>query len=219
MVNTAGGVTGGDRYDLDISVTENASLTLSTQAAERAYRAQPGEVGRIRTNLKVRNGARLDWLPQELILFDHCNLARHLNVELEPNARFLMVEPVAFGRIAMQEKLHNASFRDRINIRRGGRPLYVDGMDLSGNVDAQLTLPAIADGAGAMASVVLVDPRAAGLLNAVRTLLPHSAGASLLDEDLLVIRQLAPDSFELRRTLVPLLELLTQNNLPKSWRL
>ena len=219
LVNTAGGITGGDAYDLDVTVRAGAALTLTTQAAERAYRAQRGEVGRVTTRLHVHKDACFHWLPQELILFNRCSLARSLHVDLEPGARFLMVEPVVFGRAAMDETLEDVYFQDRIKIMRSGTRLYMDAMTLTGAATAHLAKPAIAGGAGAMASVVFVDPQAAHHLTAVRAMLPGTAGASLLAEDTLVIRQLALDSFELRRSLIPVLEHLTQQTLPASWRL
>jgi len=103
LVNTAGGITGGDTFDLEIDVRDGAKLTLTTQAAERAYRAQNGEIGRVTTRLSVQNDSSMHWLPQELILFDRCALQRRLEVALAPKARLLMVEPVVFGRAAMPE--------------------------------------------------------------------------------------------------------------------
>lgn len=219
MVNTAGGITGGDRVSLDIDVLPGATLTITTQAAERAYRAQVGEVGHVRTALTVKQSASLNWLPQELILFDRCALRRRLDIQLAATARLLMVEPVVFGRAAMPEVLRDVMFQDRIRITRNGRPLYIDGMKLEGDATAHLARATIADGAGAMASVVMVAPDAARRLGPVRTMLPCTAGASMLADDVLVIRHLAPDSFELRRTLIPVLELLSDHPLPTSWRL
>lgn len=219
LVNTAGGITGGDQFSLDIKVQTGAALTITTQAAERAYRAQSGETGRVSTDVSVQDGASLNWLPQELILFDRCALRRRLSIDLAPRARLLMVEPVVFGRAAMPEVLRDVMFQDRIRITCARRPLYIDGMDLHGDAAAHLARPAIANGAGAMASVVMVGPDAQSHLRTVRALLPQTAGASMLAEDVLVIRQLATDSFELRRNLIPVLNQLTQNTLPTSWRL
>ncbi|KIN73467.1 urease accessory protein UreD [Sulfitobacter guttiformis] len=219
VVNTAGGVTGGDCFSLQVEVQSGAALTMTTQAAERAYRAQSGEIGRVTATLSVEDGASLMWLPQELILFDRCALDRRLQIELSAQAQLLMVEPVVFGRAAMPEVLRDVMFRDRIRITRAGRPVYIDGMDLNGDAAAHLARPAIANGAGAMASVIMVAPDAQMQLKAVRALLPLTAGASVLTPDLLVIRLLASDSFELRRSLIPVLQHLSKNSLPISWRL
>jgi urease accessory protein len=219
MVNTAGGITGGDQFALNVTVERGARLSITTQAAERAYRAQRGEVGSVTTDIEVQDGGSLNWLPQELILFDRCALRRCLSIDLAPTARLLMVEPIVFGRAAMPEVLNDVMFRDRIRITRKGRPIYIDGMDLNGDATKHLARPAIANGAGAMASLVMVGPDAKSHLKTVRRLLPRTAGASLLADDVLVIRQLASDSFELRRSLIPILNHLTNNTLPLSWRL
>ncbi|EBA12151.1 urease accessory protein UreD [Roseobacter sp. CCS2] len=219
IVNTAGGITGGDAFTLDVTAKTDTRLTLTTQAAERAYRAQIGEVSRVTTHLTVETGARLNWLPQELILFDRCALRRRLSIDVAIGAQLLMVEPIAFGRAAMSENLHHIQFRDRIRVMRDSKPLYLDGMDITGDAAAHMARAATANGAGAMASLVFIAPDAASQLGTLRKMLPSTAGASLIAEDVLVMRHLAADGFELRRTLIPILDHLTNNSLPISWRL
>ncbi len=119
----------------------------------------------------------------------------------------------------MGEALNEVAFEDRIRISRNGKPLYLDGMSLQGGATAHLARPAIANGAGAMASLVYAASDAATYLNQVRARLPETAGASLLAPDILVMRLLARDGFEMRRSLIPILDLLSQNTLPTSWRL
>ncbi|MFT5067969.1 MAG: urease accessory protein [Yoonia sp.] len=219
IVNTAGGITGGDRMSLSADVGAGASLTLTTQAAERVYRANGAEVGEVETHLTVGDAGLLRWLPQELILFERSALRRKLRIDLTLTAQFLMVESVVFGRAAMGEKLHDVNFHDQIAIYRDGSPLYLDGMRLTGDAAAQLMRPAVGGGAGAMASLVLVAPNASAQLNAIRAFLPNAAGASLLADDVLVLRVVAADSYVLRQTLIPVLTHLTDNQLPAVWRL
>lgn len=219
LVNTAGGITGGDRYELEFAVGDAAALTLTTQAAERAYRAQRNETGRVVTRLHVGAGSRLHWLPQELILFDRAALDRKLRIDMEVGAQLVMVEPVVFGRAAMGETLREVQFNDRIRIMRAGRPLYLDAMQLRGDTAAHLARRAIAGGAGAVASVVVVRSDAQALLGPVRDTLPETAGASMIADDVLVIRYLASDSYDLRCHLLPVLDQLTAHTLPTSWRL
>lgn len=219
ILNSAGGITGGDSFDIEARAGTGSRLTLTTQAAERAYRAQPGEVGRVATRLRVENSARLDWLPQELILYQGGNLERRLDIALSGDAQLLMVEPVIFGRRAMGEHLSDARLSDRIRITRDGAPLYLDGAVLEGDLTRKLALPAIGNNAGAMASVVYVAPDATTHLAPIRSTLPESCGVSLLAEDTLVLRCLATDGFLLRRALLPVLDRLTDNTLPICWRL
>ncbi|MBM1220906.1 urease accessory protein UreD [Ponticoccus sp. SC2-23] len=218
MINTSGGLTGGDRFDVTAGVGEGSTLTLTTQAAERAYRAVSGRA-QVRSRMDVAPGGRLNWLPQELILFQGCALDRRLEIDLAPGAELLMVEPVIFGRRAMDERLDRIGFTDRIAIRRAGRPLYLDTISLEGDAGALMARPALGAGAGAMACVVFVSEMAEGLLARCRTLLGAAGGASLVQPDTLVLRLLAEDGFELRRSLVPILETLGGARLPKSWSL
>ena len=217
FLNTAGGVTGGDRFDFSARAGRDTRLTLTTQACERAYRAQPGQTGVIRSRLNVSKGARLDWLPQETILFEGAALDRRLTVDLDPDARLLMVEPVVFGRAAMGETLRNALFRDRIQIKRGGVPLYNDAITLQGDIAAHLARPFVAGGAAAMASLVYVGTDVEARLPQLREMLPETAGASALLPDVLVLRMLAPDSFLLRQSLMPILTYLHDDPLPRCW--
>ncbi|WP_300035443.1 urease accessory protein UreD [uncultured Roseobacter sp.] len=219
LVNTAGGITGGDRFDTEATAGAGSDLTVTTQAAERAYRAQTGQTGTVRNRLAAQGEATLRWLPQETILFDGASLKRDLRVDLAETARFLMVEPVLFGRQAMGEDVRQLYFSDRINVRREGTPVFRDGLHFDGDAAAELDKPAVADGARAMASLLWIAPGAGGALGATRDIIGHAGGASLPAPDILVCRLLAQDGFELRQKLVPLLDHLTQNNLPRCWRL
>lgn len=218
VVNTSGGLTGGDRFRIGARAGAGSHLILTTQAAERAYRSASG-LARVSTHLEVEPGASLFWLPQELIVFDGAALTRKLEVTLAEGAELLLVEPVIFGRALMGEVVQEAIFRDRVTITRAGRPLYSDAISLTGDIPARLSYAATARGMTAMASVVLVRSSAEGLLTTARSLLPEAAGASLLAPDMLVIRLLAQDGYLLRAALCPLLEALSGADLPKSWRL
>ncbi|MEP6020834.1 MAG: urease accessory protein UreD [Paracoccaceae bacterium] len=219
LVNTAGGITGGDQFSTQAHVRPNAKLTLTTQAAERAYRARPHETGTVRTTLCADENATLRWLPQETILFDRCNLNRCLTVKLTGQADALIVEPMIFGRAAMGENQIDGSVRDRIEIFQDDQPIYIDSWSMSGDLSAQMARPAIGGGATAMASLIWVSPKAETSLDTVRALLPQSAGASLRAPNMLCVRMQAKDGYNMRKTLLPVLDHLTQNSLPTCWRL
>ena len=219
LVNTAGGITGGDQFSTQAHVLPGAKLTLTTQAAERAYRARPHETGTVRTTLCADETATLRWLPQETILFDRCNLNRCLTVKLTGQADALIVEPMIFGRAAMGENQIDGSVRDRIEIFQDDQPIYIDSWSMSGDLSAQMARPAIGGGSTTLASLIWVSPQAETSLDAVRTLLPESAGASLRAPNMLCVRMLAKDGYNMRKSLLPVLDYLTQNSLPTCWRL
>lgn len=209
MLNTGGGITGGDHFQMHANAAADCHLVMSTQAAERAYRAQPGEVGRVETRLSVADGARLDWLPQETLLFEGAALDRRLKIELAADARMLMVEPVIFGRVEMGEVLHHLSFRDRVDIVRDGTPEFADRTWLNGDCVAQLAGRATGGGCGAMASVVYAAADASTFLDRARALMPETGGVSLIRNGILFVRLLASDGFVLRQSLLPLIALLS----------
>ena len=217
LLNTSGGVTGGDQFALEAEALPEAHLVLTTQAAERIYRALPGQPGVVDTRLRLGAGARLDWLPQETIFFDGAALDRALSVDMAGDARLLLCEPLIFGRHAMGERVRDLRYTDRIDIRRDGRLIWADRLALSGDAAARLAHPAVADGAEAMATVVLAAPGAATQVEALRGILPERAGVSALTPELVVIRMLAIDGFELRRHLCPILRRLSGADLPRPW--
>jgi urease accessory protein len=219
IVNTAGGITGGDKFSTTITAHESAHISITTQAAERIYRAPDEKKGSIKTTLVAEHSAQLYWLPQETILFNGARLRRSLDVQLDANAKFLMVEPLVFGREASGEIVRSASLDDRVSITSDHRQIYLDRIKLDGDIANQLARPAVANGARALASIVLADLNAKSLLDPVRALLSDRAGASLLTDTLLVVRVLAADSYALRTSIFPILTLLTNNAVPKNWRL
>lgn len=222
LLNTAGGITGGDRFDVSAVCGADGHLVVTTQAAERAYRAQPTETGQLRTKLSVQTGGRLDWLPQETILYDYSDLNRRLQIDLARDACALIVEPLVFGRIAMGEVLSQARFCDAIDVRRDGKVLFADRTRLDGPVHQLLQKQATGAGCGAMAGVIYTAPDAERFLDPARALLsqtdaPGAGAVSLVRDGLLFARLLAPDSFLLRKSLLPLIRMLSPQPLPRTW--
>ena len=219
IINTAGGVTGGDKFSTSITAYEKAQISITTQAAERIYRSADEKAGTIKTTLYAESSAQLYWLPQETILFDGARLERRFDVNLHRNAKFLMVEPLVFGRRDSGETLTTGLLDDLISIRIDGKRSYLDRIKLEGKINKMLNRAALGSKAGAMASIILIDLHAKALLKSVRGLLPSNGGASLLTDTILVMRILSTDSYQMRSTLVPILNLLTDNAIPKNWRL
>ncbi|MXN19004.1 urease accessory protein UreD [Pseudooceanicola sp. GBMRC 2024] len=219
FLNTSGGVTGGDRFVITAEAEAGASLMLTSQAAERLYRAQPTETGRMDIALRVGAGGRLDWLPQETILFDGARVERRFEVDLAPDARFLAVEPLVVGRLAMGETVRSGLLSDRWRLRRDGQLLFADQFRLSGDIAAQLSRPGVMAGNLAMAALLFAAPGAEAQLSHLRGLLGPQGGASLVATDLLFARIVAEDGYALRKRLVPAITALSGEDIPKTWTL
>lgn len=218
FLNTAGGMTGGDKFAISAHAQAASRLTLTSQAAERIYGAASG-TATLSTTLRVDEGARLDWMPQETILFEQSALRRSLDVTVAQGATFLMVEPVVFGRLAMGERVRHGTFVDKVRVRDSDGLLFADQITLNGDLDLVLQGLAVGHGALAMASVLFVAPDAAAHLTTLRYLMPATGGVSLIRDRVLFIRILAADSFVLRQSLLPVLRVLYGADLPKTWML
>lgn len=221
-LNTSGGIAGGDALNSAFGVGTGARVTIAAQAAERFYRALPGSASHVRTRIAVSYGAAVEWLPQETILFDRCALDRRLSVDVAADAWFLGVESLVFGRAAMGERVAHASLHDVIELRRGGRLLLHDAIRMDGEVAALLQRPAIAGGAGAMATIVHVAPSAEGKLDALRSIplcaATCPAGGRGESGGMLIARVLAADGASLRAAVVAALCVLRDHRpLPRVW--
>lgn len=218
LINSSGGLTGGDRFTVDLTLGPGAEAMVSTQACERIYRAAAGEVA-IRNRIRLEAGARLAWLPQETILFDGAALARSLEADLAPDCEFLAVEAILFGRKAMGETLGRAFLRDRWRIRQGGRLIHAEDLRLEGPVSEILARPSVLGGGAALATIVYLGPKAEALLDPLREVLGPQGGASFWGGRLLA-RLSAPDGLTLRRRLEPALKLLRRGRpISQLWRM
>jgi urease accessory protein len=128
VVNTAGGVAGGDSSVLDLAVDDGASLMVTTSAAEKVYRS-PGPSAAMTVNLKVGAGASLAWMPREMILLGRSRLDRAIDIELANDSRLLLAEAVVFARADAGE---DGVFSDRWRVRRSGQLIYSDTTTFDG---------------------------------------------------------------------------------------
>jgi urease accessory protein len=222
LLNMAGGLTGGDRFDIDVGMGAGARATVTTAAAEKIYRSLHGDPAHMCVDARLEADSTLLWLPQPTILFDRAVLERRTTIDVAPTARLLAAEILIFGRTAMGEDVVAGSVADHWRVRYGGRLIYADTLRLSGDVAAQLDRRATLAGARATASVLYVAEDAARRLDAVREVLEgagHTAtiGASAWGQ-ILLLRGLAKDGRTLQVALRPVIEALSGRLLPRIWQ-
>jgi urease accessory protein len=219
LLNTAGGLTGGDRMSVEVNLAAGCSATVTTAAAEKVYRALDGDAA-IRVRLDVGDSAHLSWLPQATILFDRARLDRRTEAAVAGSASFLAVETLIFGRAAMGEDVRHGACRDAWRVRRDGRLVFADTFLVDGPVAEVLDRGATLDGARAAAMLLWAAPDAPARLDEVRTLLQDTAcatGASAWN-GLLMVRAAAHDGTALQALLGPVITRLTGRPLPRVWQ-
>jgi urease accessory protein len=216
LINTAGGLTGGDRMRWEATAGPDCHAVITTQACEKVYRSAGG-TAEVAARLEVEARGRLDWLPQETIVFDGAELSRTITADLAADAQLLVVEAVIFGRHAMGERVNTGVFRDRWRIRRAGKLVHAEDIRLEGAIADTLARPAVLAGHRTMASVVYCGEDAEAHLERARAAIGEVGGASAFAGKL-VARITAADGMALRRALVPLIASLRgEAALPKAW--
>lgn len=223
IVNTGGGMAGGDRAKVEMSVQTDARVMVTTQAAEKIYRADGAPI-LANVNLAVAAGGSLVWAPQETLLFEGAHLNRRLQADVAPDASLLILESVVFGRLAHGETRIDAAFHDSWRISRGGRLLFAEALRLD-DAGAQLDRRAIGAGARALATLLWVGGAAPAKLDALRAALDETmaapgerleAGASAFD-GLLVARLASPAPHRLRAGVVAAMRVLRGREAPRVW--
>jgi urease accessory protein len=217
IVNTAGGMTGGDRFDLEIAVGAGAHLTVTTAAAEKIYRSA-GPATEIAVRLEVGENGALTWLPQLMIGFDGMRLRRTIDVRLARNARLLLAEATVFGRSAMGESVSEGQLFDSRRVRVDGRLVFAETIGLDGDIAQHLGQAAIAKRRVAIASVLKLpaDENCAAAVRSLQDRFVAEVGISVWN-GFAVARLVAPVSALLQRDLISVLHALGTSPLPRLW--
>jgi urease accessory protein len=221
LLNTSGGIVGGDRLSLDIQWGPATYAAVTTPACEKLYRAAAC-TATVRTNLDVEEGASAEWLPQETIVFDRAMVQRDLQVRLAIGATFTGLESIVLGRAEMGETVRQARLRDGWRIWRSNRLIYADALNMHGNVGELLARVPTLQGQTAFANLLHIGPRAESELQNVRASLADTdciSGASAWN-GLLSVRLVARNSATLRRSLARALNVIRGNlALPRVWQM
>lgn len=219
LINTGGGMTGGDRMTVEAALQADAEAVLTTQAAEKIYRSD-GDATAIAVTLTLEPRSRLAWLPQEQILFDGARYRRSLDVAMAEDAALTLVESTIFGRLAMGERVERGEFRDGWRIRRGGRLVFAEDVRLEGAIAETLSRRPVAAGATALATFLHVEHGAERRADEAREHLVGAVaecGVSAF-EGMLVTRFLSPDPQALRADLARFVARFRGAPLPRSWQ-
>lgn len=215
VLNTAGGLAGGDVFSLDVSVEAHA-LTTSTQASERIYRAEGGRARVVQT-MRVAGGATLRHMPQPTILFDGAGLTRRTTVHLAEGARFTFCEGMVLGRQAMGETVRALALSDWTEVHLAGRLAFADAVRLDTGALTRAATPAMLGENLAFGLVLHHGPDLAGARDSLAAILRHG-GASVVG-GVLVARLLAPSHGALQDELARAVTHLSGTPPPRAWQL
>jgi urease accessory protein len=226
LLTTSGGLTGGDRTRVSVSVEAGARATVTTQAAEKIYRALPDTGDAVvQVEMQVGDGAWAEWLAQETIVFEGSRLRRLFAADVAATGRLLAVESIVFGRTAMGEFFNSGMLHDAWRISRAGRLIWADALHLDGDIQRLRAMPFGFGSSVACSTILYAGADAPQQLNEARRLLSDCAlpcGATSLD-GIMLVRIMADDATELRAAVMKLIAGIRQAaaslpaRLPRVW--
>ena len=217
LVNTAGGMTGGDMFELDLDIGAGARLSVTTAAAEKVYRSLGADTN-VSVELTVGDGAALAWLPQETILFDRVRLRRTIDIELAASAQLLLAEAIVFGRAAMGEIVSVGHLFDRWRVWRDGTLIFAETLRIDGAVAQRLMETSVAAGGAAVATILKIpgDEDAVAEVNSMQQNFDGEVGVSAWN-GLALARLVAPNGAALRHDLGMIVTAWSATPLPRLW--
>jgi urease accessory protein len=221
IVNTSGGILGGDVVNLQMVFNENAHVVITSQAAEKIYKSDRDRAD-MHIALKLHKKAYLAWLPQEMIFFNGASFNRRFDIDMHEDSQLTLIESNIYGRLAMGEILSQAYVRDRWRIRRNKKLIFAEDMFFEGDIVSQLNHPAIGAGARASALIIHIGAHLGQHVENVRHILTHmiyplECGVSTWGE-VLVARLLAHDPSHLRQASQNILRYLRGHDMPRVWQ-
>jgi urease accessory protein len=224
MVNTAGGIAGGDQLEVCVTALANASIAVTSQAAEKVYRSLDAPA-RIATKLKVCETAKLAWLPQETIVFNWARLSRTTEIEVSCGTELLALEWLVLGRAARGEEMVGGYITDGWRVKKNGRLIWADSFRVTDEIFPQLHRNALLSSCKAVGTLIYFGPcldlRLESFRNIVRSVNCHCAATSI--RELIIMRFAAKVPSDLRLGLRSALQQLSQElgpgpfRIPKMW--
>ncbi|MGY8680667.1 urease accessory protein UreD [Bradyrhizobium sp. UFLA05-153] len=224
LVNAAGGIAGGDRFELDIIAVDDARVAMTSQAAEKIYRAL-NEPARINTRLKARDSAKLAWLPQETIVFDGARICRQIEIDLHPGAELIALEWIVLGRAARGEEITRGYIRDSWLVRRGGRLIWADSFLVTDSTIRHLSRKALLSDRRAIGTLIYCAPHPDRRLELLREVAQSRQCdcAVTMVSGLIVVRFAARESSDLKIAMIRILQHFDRElgpgpfRVPKMW--
>jgi urease accessory protein len=224
LINTGGGVAGGDRLECSVTALPGASIAVTSQAAEKVYRALDAPA-RVATTLKAHESARLAWLPQETIVFNAARIHRTTEIELFAGAQLLALEWLVLGRAAHGEIVVAGSVSDGWRVKKDGRLIWADSFRITDEIFPHLKTKALLSNCTAIATLIYFGLDLDKRLDFLREIIP-SLGctcAATLVSGLIVVRFAAKQCSDLKLALRSFLQQFEPEvgsgpfRVPKMW--
>ena len=219
LLNTSGGTTCNDIIKTNIKI-ENSKTNITTQAAEKIYSGF-GDPAHIDVNISIKN-SNINWLPKELILFNNSKLKRRININIDNNSNFIFCETSILGRKAMSEKIQNMFFSDIWRVTKNSNLKHIEAININGKTNEVLNNRFTLNNHSSFSTILIFGKIVEKIQNDIRKTIDSIndifCELSIWDEKI-VIRSIANDNYDLKKTLNYILKSIIHDKLPKNWNL
>lgn len=131
LIHPPGGVVGGDKLHIDVTLDHSSHVLITTPSAGKFYRSG-GLTGSQIQKLKVADNSLLEWFPQETIFFNGCNSELTTEVHLAAEAMFCGWEINCLGRPAAKEKYLQGKIAQTMRLYRNNSPVFCERNEIDG---------------------------------------------------------------------------------------
>ncbi|NDP43500.1 MAG: urease accessory protein UreD, partial [Aromatoleum sp.] len=131
VVHPPGGIVGGDLLDIAVTADPGAHAQLTTPGAAKWYRSG-GSEARQCTRLNAGEGATIEWLPQETLLYDGARASISTRIELAAGARYIGWDVTTLGRTASGERFASGKLHQTFELVRDGALAWCERTVLDG---------------------------------------------------------------------------------------
>jgi urease accessory protein len=195
VVHPPAGIAGGDLLELRARAGEGAQALLTTPGAARWYRSA-GALASQDIEIEAAEGACVEWLPQETILYEGTLAVLRAKVRLSGKACYLGWEILCFGRTGSGERFARGACSLDTRIERDGRLLWFERGRITGG-GALLASPAGLSGRSVCGTLIAASPALGDdLLAACRAIAPREGEAAVTRLPSLLLARYLGDSSE-----------------------
>ena len=217
LINTSGGITSGDEYLYKLNLN-NSKISISTQAAEKIYSGL-GKCANLKIDINIAKSDIL-WLPQEIILFNNCNFARRINLNLDIFSNLVMCETTIFGRTSMQENVEKGYFSDLWQINLNEKIIHAEAINFSGDIKHLITNKTNLNDNYAVNTILIIGRdylKKAELLDINKYENKNVKIAISQWDNKILIRSVGKNSYYLKFAIIKTLTYFLGDNLPNVW--
>ena len=176
LLHPPGGIVHGDELRVSVNAGTDTHGLITTPAATKFYRST-GRVAQQKQTFRVANGATLEWLPQETIVFGSARVRTSTRVELERGGRFCGWDIVCLGRNASGDYFESGDIRQSFEVWQGESPLFIERSHFHASAPVRREVWGL--GGHSVFGTFVCTGRNARAVEAVRAAVPFDLGKEL----------------------------------------